>query len=71
LSAGRFVVSIKRKNKGEKVMSEIRGIDFNSDVLGKVEQELGPLDKRAREAVLRGVELAFKKGEPPKPAMSW
>lgn len=52
-------------------MSEIRGIDFNSDVLGKVERELGPLDKRAREAVLRGLELAFKKGEPPKPAMSW
>ena len=52
-------------------MSEIRGIDFNSDVLGKVERELGPLDKRTREAVLRGLELAFKKGEPPKPAMSW
>ncbi|MBM3236333.1 hypothetical protein FJZ31_08550 [Candidatus Poribacteria bacterium] len=52
-------------------MSEIRGIDFNSDILGEVERELGPLDKRAREAVLRGLELAFKKEEPPTPAIAW
>jgi hypothetical protein len=69
--AGGFVVSVRWRNKEGKVMSEIRGIDFNSDILRKVERELGPLDKRAREAVLRGLELAFKKGEPPKPAIAW
>ncbi|MBI1925812.1 hypothetical protein HYR99_16380 [Candidatus Poribacteria bacterium] len=52
-------------------MSEIRVLDFNSDILKKVEKELGPLNKQAREAVLRGLELAFQKGEPPKPVLAW
>jgi hypothetical protein len=42
-----------------------------SNILEKVEQEMGPLDPRAREAVLRGLELAWPKGEVARPALAW